>query len=104
MSIASSKAGPGSGTAAATRRNSAAAAWSFGTGSCASRSARLARSLEIEADLLARRARAQREAWLGEVEGIDLTLTFLKQKREETKRLARVAPVELGMPVLAAPR
>ena len=53
---------------------------------------------EIEADLLARRARAEQETWLGEVEGIDLTLTFLKQKRAETKRLARVAPVELGMP------
>jgi hypothetical protein len=53
---------------------------------------------EIEDDLLARRARAERENWLGEVEGIDLTLTFLRQNREETKRLARIAPVELGMP------
>jgi hypothetical protein len=53
---------------------------------------------EIEDDLLARRARAERENWLGEVEGIDLTLTFLRQKREETRRLARIAPVELGMP------
>jgi hypothetical protein len=53
---------------------------------------------EIEEDLLARRARATRENWLGEIEGIDLTLSFLRQKREETKRLARVAPVELGMP------
>jgi hypothetical protein len=53
---------------------------------------------EIEEDLLARLARATRENWLGEVEGIDLTLSFLRQKREETKRLARVAPVELGMP------
>ncbi|MEV5544468.1 tyrosine-type recombinase/integrase [Saccharopolyspora shandongensis] len=55
---------------------------------------------EIEEDLLARRARAEHEAWLGEVEGIDLALTFLRQKREETKRLARVAPVDLGMPFL----
>ncbi|MPZ81045.1 MAG: tyrosine-type recombinase/integrase [Actinophytocola sp.] len=59
---------------------------------------------EIEDDLLARRARAEHEAWLGEVEGIDLTLTLLRQKRQETKRLARVAPVELGIPVVAAPR
>jgi hypothetical protein len=59
---------------------------------------------EIEDDLLARRARAEHEAWLGEVEGIDLTLTFLQQKREETKRLARIAPVDLGIPVIAAPR
>jgi hypothetical protein len=59
---------------------------------------------EIEDDLLGRRARAEHEAWLGEVEGIDLTLTFLRQKREETKRLTRIAPVELGMPVIATPR
>jgi hypothetical protein len=48
--------------------------------------------------LLVRRARAEREAWLGEVEGIDLTLQFLRTKREETKRLARITPIELGMP------
>ena len=59
---------------------------------------------EIEADLLARRARAEHEAWLGEVEGIDLTLTFLRQKRQETTRLARITPVDLGMPVIAPPR
>jgi hypothetical protein len=53
---------------------------------------------EIEDDLLARRARAENEVRLGEVEGIDLTLTFLRQKRQETKRLARVAPVELCLP------
>jgi len=53
---------------------------------------------EIEHDLLDRRARAVREAWLGEVEGIDLTLGVLRQKRQETKRLARVAPVNLGIP------
>jgi hypothetical protein len=53
---------------------------------------------EIEADLLARRARAEQESWLGEVDGLDLTLTFLRQKREDTRRLARLAPVGLGMP------
>lgn len=53
---------------------------------------------EIENDLLARRARAVHEAWLGEAEGIDLTLSFLRQKRQETKRLARIAPIDLGMP------
>jgi len=53
---------------------------------------------EIEDDLLARRSRAEHEGWLGEVEGIDLTLTFLRQKREQTQRLARIAPVDLGIP------
>jgi hypothetical protein len=57
---------------------------------------------EIEEDLLARRARAEQEAWLGEVEGVDLTLTFLRQKRDETKRLARVASVDLGIPTITA--
>jgi len=33
--------------------------------------------------------------------GIDLTLTFLRAKRDETRRLARVAPVDLGIPQLA---
>jgi integrase len=64
----------------------------------------LPRLNEIEDDLLARRTRAEHEAWLGEVEGIDLTLQFLRTKREETMRLARVAPVELGMPTIAGSR
>jgi hypothetical protein len=38
------------------------------------------------------------------LKGIDLTLTFLRQKREETKRLARTTPVELGILVITAPR
>ncbi len=53
---------------------------------------------EIEGDLLARRARAEAEGWLGEIEGIDFTLTFLHQKRDQTRRLAKVAPLDLGMP------
>jgi hypothetical protein len=49
-------------------------------------------------DLMARRVGTEHEAWLGEVEGIGLTLTFLRQKREEAKRLAHIAPVDLGIP------
>lgn len=41
---------------------------------------------EIEEDLLARRNRAEHEGWLGEIEGIDLTLTFLAQRRAEALR------------------
>jgi hypothetical protein len=51
----------------------------------------LARLTEIEDDLIGRRERAEREAWLGEIEGIDLTLSFLRQKRSETELLARLA-------------
>jgi hypothetical protein len=53
---------------------------------------------EIEDDLLSRRGRAAHEGWLEEVEGLDLTLTFLQQKREQSQRLTRIAPVSLGMP------
>ena len=63
----------------------------------------LPRLNEIEDDLQARRSRATHEGWLGEIEGIDLTLTFLRQKRDQTRRLARIAPTDLGMPgVLSA--
>lgn len=55
---------------------------------------------EIEVDLLARRARAEAEGWLGEIEGIELTLTLLRQKQAETVRLAPVPQtVDLGTPV-----
>jgi integrase len=44
---------------------------------------------ELETDLLTRRGRAESEGWTGEVEGIDLTLTFLRSKREDTRRRMR---------------
>jgi hypothetical protein len=53
---------------------------------------------ELEQDLLTRRARAEAEQWLGEIEGIDLTLTFLRGKREEAQRAARRPAISLGMP------
>lgn len=62
----------------------------------------LPRLEELEADLLDRRARAEAEGWLGELEGIDLTLTFLRDKREQAQRLARNAPVNLGLPIIRA--
>ncbi|HEX2805266.1 MAG TPA: site-specific integrase [Kineosporiaceae bacterium] len=58
----------------------------------------VARLDEIEDDLQTRRSRAAHEGWLGEVEGLDLTLTFLRQKRQQTRRLTRAAPIELGLP------
>jgi len=57
---------------------------------------------EIEDDLQARRSRAAHEGWLGEVESLDLTLTLLRQKREQTQRLTRIAPIALGMPAIPA--
>jgi site-specific recombinase XerD len=54
---------------------------------------------ELEADLIARRAQAHREGWLGEIEGLDLTLSHLRGKRDQTRRLARATGLaELDTP------
>jgi hypothetical protein len=63
----------------------------------------LARLDELETDLLARRERAQAEGWLGELEGLDLTLRFLADKRREAQRFARSPAAPLGMPSIGAP-
>jgi hypothetical protein len=41
---------------------------------------------DIEADLLQRRDYATANGWKGEIEGIDLTPTFLRSKRTQTHR------------------
>ncbi|WP_229783473.1 tyrosine-type recombinase/integrase [Pilimelia anulata] len=53
---------------------------------------------DIEGDLLVRRSRAETENWLGEIEGIDLTLTYLRSKRDQAERQNRRRPVHLGLP------
>jgi hypothetical protein len=65
--------------------------------------AMLARLQELETDLLARRDRALAEGWLGELEGIDLALTFLRQKRAQAQHQQH-APVPLGLPILPPSR
>ncbi|GAA3372290.1 hypothetical protein GCM10017744_103230 [Streptomyces antimycoticus] len=64
----------------------------------------LPRLAELEADLLDRRARAEAEHWIGEIEGIDLTLTFLRAKRDETQRRAQRPSVDLGIPTRRRPQ
>ncbi|MGC9443002.1 hypothetical protein [Streptomyces sp. WG5] len=64
----------------------------------------LARLTELETDLLDRRGRAETEGWVGEVEGIDLTLTFLRAKRNETQRRAHRPAVHLGIPTRLRPQ
>ncbi len=61
----------------------------------------LARLDDIEADLLARRERARAEGWRGEIEGLDLTLSFLRNKRAHTQRFTRRA--QLGLPAVRQP-
>lgn len=51
---------------------------------------------DLEADLLARLQRAQTEGWLGEIEGINLTLSFLRDKRTRAQRLS--TRTHLGLP------
>ncbi|WP_096212506.1 tyrosine-type recombinase/integrase [Streptomyces sp. 2323.1] len=58
----------------------------------------LPRLTEIEKDLILRRKRAEEEQWLGEIEGIDMTLTFVRTKQADAARLAQRAPVSLGIP------
>ena len=50
--------------------------------------------------MLARRQRAVDKGWRGEVEGLDLTLRFLRSKRAQGHRTARMGRVDLGMPTL----
>jgi hypothetical protein len=60
----------------------------------------LPRLTELEDDLLQRRQQAVTAGWLGEVEGIDLTVRFLREKRQQAERLRKLATeVNLGMPL-----
>lgn len=61
----------------------------------------LSRLAELEEDLQARRARAEAEGWLGEIEGIDLTLRFLSDKQRQAGQLQKITgEVGLGIPTL----
>jgi hypothetical protein len=62
----------------------------------------LTRLNELEEDLLARRQRAIDEGWRGEVEGLELTLTFLRSKRDKVRRTAATGPVSKAFSPTAA--
>ena len=54
---------------------------------------------ELEADLEDRGKRAVAEGWLGEIDGIELTLRFLRDKRDEALRINRTTQQsDLGVP------
>ncbi|WP_371129021.1 tyrosine-type recombinase/integrase [Rhodococcoides fascians] len=57
----------------------------------------ISRLTDIEADLELRRTRAHTQGWIGEIEGIDLTLTFLRSKRADAERLS-IRTTALGLP------
>jgi hypothetical protein len=57
------------------------------------------RLLEIRGNLLSHIAEAQREGWLGEVEGLKVSLAGAEQKLAQVNNLAaQYAKVHLGMP------
>jgi integrase len=59
------------------------------------------RIAEIRDNLLARIAEAEREGWLGEVEGLKVSLAGAQDKLAQIDRRSRhAAPVDLGMPAL----
>lgn len=58
----------------------------------------IGRLTELETDLVSRRSHAVDNGWLGETDGIDLTLRFLRSKREEALRLSQMQPVALALP------
>ncbi|MFF7234624.1 recombinase [Streptomyces sioyaensis] len=59
----------------------------------------LSRLDELEEDLLARRERAIAEDCRGEVDGLELTLTFLRSKRNQARRFQQTGPASLGIPL-----
>ena len=63
--------------------------------------AQRARIAEIRDNLTARIAEAEREGWLGEVEGLKISLAGAEDKLAQIDRRSRNSPVDLGLP--AAP-
>ncbi|GHE92089.1 hypothetical protein GCM10014715_55620 [Streptomyces spiralis] len=60
--------------------------------------AQQARLVEIRDNLIARIAEAEREGWLGEVEGLRVSLAGAEDKLGQINRRAQTAPTSLGMP------
>ncbi|MEV3933856.1 hypothetical protein [Streptomyces sp. NPDC049944] len=61
------------------------------------------RLVEIRDNLLARIAEAEREKWLGEMEGLQVSLAGAEQKLTQLDRRPPHAVVDLGIPVITAP-
>ena len=60
------------------------------------------RIAEIRDNLIARIAEAEREGWLGEIEGLKISLAGADDKLAQIDRRARSQPVELGVPAIPA--
>ena len=62
------------------------------------------RIAEIRDNLLARIAEAEREGWLGEVEGLKVSLAGAHDKLAQIDRRSRNQPVDLGIPAPRQPK
>ncbi len=62
------------------------------------------RITEIRGNLIARISEAEREGWLGEVEGLKISLAGANDKLAQIDRRARNQPVDLGVPEVPASR
>jgi len=58
------------------------------------------RITEIRDSLIARIAEAEREGWLGEAEGLKISLAGAEDKLAQINRRSRSGPVDLGLPTL----
>ncbi|MCQ8192663.1 hypothetical protein [Streptomyces rugosispiralis] len=54
--------------------------------------------MEIRDNLLDRIAEAEREGWLGEIEGLQVSLAGAQSKISQVDRASRTEPAMLGMP------
>jgi integrase len=59
------------------------------------------RLAEIRDNLTARIAEAEREGWLGEAEGLKISLAGAEDKLAQISRRSRTGPVDIGLPALA---
>jgi hypothetical protein len=57
---------------------------------------------EIRDNLVARIAEAEREGWLGEVEGLRVSLAGAEDKLAQMERRTSGGAIDLGMPRIAA--
>jgi hypothetical protein len=62
------------------------------------------RIAEIHDNLIARISEAEREGWLGEIEGLKISLAGANDKLAQIDRHATSQPADLGMPSLQPPR
>jgi len=61
------------------------------------------RIAEIRDNLIARITEAEREGWLGEVEGLKVSLAGAEDKLAQIDRRTHAAPVDLGLPAASQP-